>query len=378
MKCVKRSTSRMIKIGCLVIGLVNSCFISAQTNYSLIVAEYNPAEAQTITQIIYKYTFSNDEFKGKEKLLAVKGRVNGTDQVRCDVGNNVLYKNRYLITGIGNVIDLKEKKVVSNDKAKLVKCSGDSIVFYTNDIFKGKYYSVFNCKTNKYEEVKALLFKPIIGQDIGVDYDKPNRRILLYPPKKEKVILVSDAGFGENLLNTKSSADIPVHWLDNNNFVYPHYNQAKNEATIYKVNVNKTQTKLGVIKDIPPSYINSYFSKDENGNLVYDCAKGEYIIDLKNNKIIEVLNKNVGNNFEVECKTQSYGHTIFFEKNEIGKYFFDLKTVKTNKVAVVVNKQMLIQNEVYPQGLAVWNKTSKKWKNIDAENVASVIGWIEE
>ncbi len=378
MKCEGFKESLFVKITCLLIILSAGPFAAAQTNYSLIVAQYEPAEAQTLTQHIYKYNFENGEYKGNEKLLSVKGRVNGADNVRCDVGDNVIYKNRYLITGIGNIIDLKEKKVLSSDKTKLVKCSGDSIVFYTNDIFKGKYYSVFDCKTNKYEEVKALLFKPLLGQDIGVDYETQNRRIWLYPPKKEKVLLVNDAGFGENLVDGKSVADIPVMWVDNNNFVFPYYNMSKNEATLIKVNVDKTQTKLGVIKDVPVSHSNSCFTKDENGNIKYVCAKGDYIVDLKNNKITEVVNEQVGNNFEVEYKTQSYGHSIVFEKNEIGKYCFDLKSAKTNKKSIAIHKQLMVGKEQYSQGLAVWTVTGKKWKTIDAEEIAAVIGWIED
>lgn len=344
---------------------------------ALIVSQYEAGEAKALIQHIYKLNFENGEFKGKEKLLSVVGKSEGADYVRTDVGENLIYKNRYLVTGLGNIIDLEQKKVISHDRARLVKCSGDSIIFYTNDIFKGKYYSVFNCKTGVYGEVKALLFKPVIGQDIGVDYETQNRRIWLYPPDKDKVLLVNDAGFGENLVNSKNSPDIPVKWIDNNNFIFPYYNNAKNEATIIKVNVNKTQTKIGTIKDIPASHENSYFTTDGLGNIEYVCSKGKFVIDAAGGKITEVVYDHLGNDFDIEYKSQSYGHIVKHAKTEIGKYHCELNTVQAGKDIIALNNQLVIGKEIYPQGLAVWNGVTKKWRTIDMDDVAAVIGWIE-
>jgi hypothetical protein len=358
-------------------ALVMFSFLSLKAQKTaLIVSQYEAGDVKALIQHIYKLNFENGEFKGKEKLLSVVGKAEGADYVRTDMGENVIYRNRYLITGIGNIIDLEQKKVVSHDRTKLVKCSGDSIIFYTNDIFKGKFYSVFNCKTGIYAEVKALLFKPQAGQDVGVDYETQNRRIWLYPIDKEKILLVNDAGFGENLVNGKT-ADIPLQWIDNNNFVYPYYNNARNEVTLMKVNVNKTQTRIGVIKDVPASHENSYFTKDGQGNIEYVCSKGKYVIDANGGKITEVVFEHLGNDFDVEYKNQSYGHLIKHAKTEIGKYHCELKTVKAGKNMVGLNNQLVIGKEIYPQGLAVWNGVTKKWRTIDMDDVAAVIGWIE-
>jgi hypothetical protein len=35
-------------------------------------------------------------------------------------------------------------------------------------------------------------------------------------------------------------------------------------------------------------------------------------------------------------------------------------------------------DEAYQQGLAVYNIVKNKWENIDAEEVASLVGWIKK
>ena len=130
----------------------NTNFFSQNVTYSLIVVHYDPASKGEFKQLVYSYRFLNGHYIGREELMSFKGRVmegkKEKDYIRTDLGTNILYKNRYLITGIGNIIDLKEKKILFDQKANLVRCSNDSAIYYTNDAFKGKYYSVYNF-TNK-------------------------------------------------------------------------------------------------------------------------------------------------------------------------------------------------------------------------------------
>lgn len=368
---------------CLLIILLFSAVFafdgfSQSTKYSLIVTQYQLINPKALMQDIYRYNFENGEFKGKEKLLTVTGKDGAKDLIRADVEGSFVFKNRWLVTGIGNIIDLQTKQVVFSDKATFIKESNDSLIFYTNDVFKGKFYSVFNAKTGKLTEVKSIMFSAILAQDIEIDYSTSNRAIWLYPPNKDKILLVIDAGFGEEIINSKKTSQIPVYWLDKNNFIFPYYNVSKNEATIFKVNTDKTQTKIGVIKDIPKSHINSFFAKDGDGNLEYVCGKGKYYLEVKNAKISEVIFEHEGSGYDVESKIQPYGHAIKYNKADIGKYQCDIKNIRTCKFAIAVDNKIKIGAEVYPQGIAVWNNITKKWKSIDAEEVAAIAGWIVE
>lgn len=352
-------------------------FTRVGANYSLIVAQYNTANATTLMQDIYSYKFENGEFKGKEKIMSVVGKFDGYDYVRLDVGSNFIYRNRYVITSIGNLIDLQAKKALVTGRSTFVKCSGDSIVFYTNDIFKGKYYSVYDLKSNKHEQVKAVLYKPLVGQDVEIDYATTPRKIWLYPPDKDKVQLVSDAGYGEDLPGAKPGAQIPFIWLDNQSFLFPKYNSTKTECSIMKVTISGQATEIGKISGLGKSSINSSFLKDGKGNYFYLCNKGKFLVDVNGGKVTEVLFDPVGYGFEIECKSQPYGRMVKNGGTEIGKYHAELHTIKTRDGAIAFLNMLRMGAEVYPLGVAVWNNITKKWKMIEADDVAAVVGWIE-
>ena len=61
-------------------------------------------------QKIFSYHFLNGAYVGKDELISLQGKKDGKDYVRTDLKVNTVYKQRYLIAGIGNIIDLVEKK----------------------------------------------------------------------------------------------------------------------------------------------------------------------------------------------------------------------------------------------------------------------------
>ena len=71
---------------------------------------YDESNKANLGQLIYRYNFVNNVYAGRDQIISINGRKDNKDFVRCDKGENTLYKNRYLISGIGNVIDLSEKK----------------------------------------------------------------------------------------------------------------------------------------------------------------------------------------------------------------------------------------------------------------------------
>ncbi len=221
--------------------ICNRAVFSQNTTYSLIVIHYDPASKGEFKQLVYSYRFLNGHFVGRDELMTFKGRVmdgkKEKDYIRTDLGTNILYKNRYLITGIGNIIDLKEKKILYDQKANLVRCSNDSAIYYTNDAFKGKFYSVYNFTTNKFSEVKSLTFKAVAGQDIEFDRSAQPYKLNFYPVDKPKVVLSTDAGYGQTNTESKRN-EVSVWWLDKNSFVYPYFNKDNTEITFMKVTID--------------------------------------------------------------------------------------------------------------------------------------------
>src|SRR4051812_42680362 len=99
-----------MKFQLLVISVLVSSLVTAQdVKQSLLVchADLTPAAQKVFRQKIYAYHFTNGTYTGREELISIDGKANGHDYVRVDRGKNVIYKDRYLVTGIGNIIDLR-------------------------------------------------------------------------------------------------------------------------------------------------------------------------------------------------------------------------------------------------------------------------------
>lgn len=349
----------------------------------LLVAEHDVQAATNHQQNLLRYSCDNGTWSAKEKLLSVTTMKSGetSNWVRFDVGNNSTYKNRYVVTGIGNVIDVQSKKVILEQKDQFVRGSNDSLIFYTNDLIKGKYYSVLDLKTNAYAQVKNPAFKAITGNDVEADCSLKNYKIYYYPPSAAKVELVRDAGYGEDLSQVAGArAQCPFWWIDNNTFLYPNYSQGKDMVTICKVTVSTKQSEIiGTIDQLPQSQSPSKFSLDGDGNVLYNCSRGAWLIDYKKKKVSMEKWLSVGNGFSISVEpVPQKGYTIRYNEKEIGTYFCDLSQVKTCEGSIAFTYELVLGEEHYLQGVAAWTNATSQWKTIDNSDVAAVVGWMEE
>jgi len=361
----------------LLIGLI--AFSQSGIKQALIVVHVETPIKAEFKQRIFAYHFLNGHFTGREELLVVNGKQNGKDYIRTDLGPNTLYKDRYMITSIGNIIDLKEKKILFDGRAQLVRCSNDSAIFFTNDFVKGKFYSVYDFKTNKYGEVKNLTFKAKPGQDVEFDKTTQPIKLFLYPSNKAKVELVKDAGFTQVLSDGKTP-DPPMWWLDNTNFVYVSYNKENTELSATKVNVESKNATL--IGKIPFKAGKTAPIVKHEDKFVTTLSYGDKIvaINTKNDKVEELSFTYPSDGFVAEAKASGSGRRVLQANNqkELGKYHFQLSRFKTSEHTLGLVKEIVVGTESYQQGMAVWNFEQKKFENVDADEVLALVGWINE
>ncbi|MBL7883788.1 MAG: hypothetical protein JNL69_06945 [Bacteroidia bacterium] len=354
----------------------------SQKSMSLLVAEYDENAASNHLQHLVKYTFLNGMMTGKETIVSVPSKKEGkTDYVRFDIGKCKLINNQFLITGIGNVIDVKAKKIVVSERAEFVKYSGDSIVFYTNDIFKGKFYSVLNTKTGKYQKVENANYNPLPRPDVEADETTKPFSITAYYINGKKDELVKDAGYGEAqpLLGDDVKRKFQLFWIDNKSFLYANFSKNQQNASIYKVSLDKSIEKIADITEIPATAANAFFEYAADGTIVYSCGKGKFSIDLVKKKADKLMLEAAGNNFLIEAEENvKYGRAIKFEGVEIGKKWCHTSNAKSINGHIALQNDIVIGSERYPQGVIVWNNITKKWITIEVASFEEIIGWIEE
>lgn len=358
--------------------LVSAWLKSQDVQQSLIVVHVDPASKNQFKQQIYAYHFLNGSFTGRDELLTVVGRKEGKDYIRTDIGKNTIYKNRYLITGIGNIIDLREKKVLLDTRSTLVRCNNDSAVFYTNDIFKGKFYSVYDFKKSEYSEVKDLLFKPRLGKDVEFDKTTAPFKINYYPVGAEKITICEDAGYGQAGTAESHVPDPPLYWLDNANFIYSNFNKENTELAFYKLNIESKDSKLiGKVVITRESLPAEVFRLNETQALVA-LGYHQILIDHKEKTVSDLAFSSPGNNFSYECKPAAAGRIVKLSGKEIGKYHFNPLNFTTDINIAALVKEITVGTESYQQGISVWNNVNKSWAAVDAEEVLRLVGWINE
>jgi hypothetical protein len=352
-------------------------YAQTNTDESLIVVHFDETKKETVGQLIYRYNFVNNAYVGREKIIAIEGLKNGKDYIRFDKGENTLYNNRYLISGIGNIIDLKTKKVLHDGSAKLVRCSNDSIIFFVNDIFKGKFYSYFDLKTNTYSEIKSATFKSISGQHVEFNRNSSPYKLEYYPAGKEKIILMEDAGHG-GVSSIDKKVDIPIYWIDNTTFLFPYIKITDLEGSIVKYNLlTKTAKTLGTfnsLSKIPATY---KLMKGNNSFIEFYFKEKLYLINPVKETMLISNYREVDANYSIEVEAKPKGRAIFYKGKEIGRNHFELNTFKTSTNYAAFLKEVKMDEESFQQGLSAYITASAKWQNIVTIDIASVVGWIK-
>jgi hypothetical protein len=369
----------------IIFTIAVNTFGFSQKKVSLLVAEYDKDGAVNHNQHLIKYVFSDGIMIAREPIVTtpIQKEKEGkkVDYVRFDIGKNRIYRNRYLITGIGNIIDIKNKKVVMDDHAPFVSFNGDSVIFYTDDIFKGKYYSIYNLRTEKYHKVENANYNPSPTPNVDVDIISRPFSISYYDIKGKQTLLVNDAGYGEPLPITggKIKRKLPLLWIDKKYFIYANYDKSQKTASIYKVGLDKSSEKLTAIDSIPLTNSNTFFEYDANGAIIYSCGKGRFIIDLNKKQANKIVYENVSNNFLIESiENPNYGRVIKFEDAEIGKKWCRFDNAQTIKEYIAIENDMVAGNDRYFHGVAVWNNITKKWTTLKVFELATIVGWMQE
>ncbi len=361
----------------MVFGFLSGLYSQGNDKQSLYLVHVDGGK--TFKQRIFAYHFLNGSFTGRDEVIMVEGKREGKDYIRTDLGTSTIYKDRYLITGIGNIIDLKEKKVLFDGRANLLlRCANDSAVFYTNDVFKGKYYSVYDFKKGQYTVVKDLLFRPKLGRDVEFDKTITPFKIYYYPQGKPKVVLTEDAGYGQQGTKDNSVPDPLMYWLDNDNFIYTRYNQGNTELTIVKINVDSKETteigKVAIGKELTPA-VWARVSKDQ---LMMRLGNRQIQIDLAGNTVTQLEFSRPDFGFSYACKSDAKGRVLKLNGKDIGKFHFEARNFAAgNNIAAFV-KELMIGTDSYQQGLMAWNQTKQAWEPVEADEVLTVLGWARD
>ncbi|MFN8711332.1 MAG: hypothetical protein ACK5Z2_00670 [Bacteroidota bacterium] len=371
---------RRIGLYCILVGTVALCSGGIATVPLLVFTNYDSGESGTHLQHLNTVSVGDAKPGIPAELLSLPVPTNASKSAaRFDLGRNHIHNNRWLITANGDIFDLTLKKLVLQTRDRFIRAGSDSLIFYTNDIIRGKYYSVFSEKTGTYTQVTKPGWKAITGRDAEADCTTLPFHIYEYHPSAPKTELVADAGSGENLsLRPNEKPSCPLFWLNNNQLLFPKYTNGGQTLSIMLVNAaSGNVSEIGRLEEVQPSRTAFRFLKGENAQLLFHCGKGWYVVNTVAGSISPENKLDVGFGFSVGLDAYPLqGNPVLYRGQTIGTYFCDPEAVYTAEGRIAFCADQLIGGERFRKGIAIWTTTAGSWKWVSDGDAAAVCGWI--
>ncbi len=364
---------------------------NAQT---LIVAEYR-IDQPKIGNYTYltAFHFVNGIFHSKDTIAGFPTNRAGHpgSYVRFDLGENFIYKNQYVISGTGNVIDLKTGKLVIEESDVFVEAKGDSIIFQRENIFTGTGQLLLNLSNGKYRFInknpvnRQRQYSPDHRHSLYVDQSKLPYKIFLSDSSNlEKRLLVSDAGTGPNLTTDSQFPNILTHWISNNEFLYTVHRLYKpvndpncSRVMMHKYNIDTGADSLFTQLDYEiTGFLNDKFLTDGISQTIYRTSgMNHYLLDKKQG-LLPYPSWQYGYDFSIDNEfKKEYGNIIRYKGAEIGRLWVNPGVVTNGAIALEYGE--VGSNLGYPKGFKVWTTLSQSWITICLPWICSVIGWIK-
>lgn len=370
---------------------------SGQTKHQkLIAAEYR-IDSPRVGNFTYlvSYNFANGHLLSKDTLLGVPTIRKGIagSYVRYDLGKNFIYKNRYVISGIGNVIDIKTKSLVMEESDDFILAQGDTLIFHRDNIFTGTGYLMLDLKSRKYKFInqdkldkdKDRRSSPDKMHYLSIDQSKIPYKIWLHNADSKKRLVVNDAGHGPNLMYTSQFPTIETHWINNHTFLYAVHEtkfdigrKDYSRVTLRQFDiVTNFDTVFSILDSISNGKTNGKFFIDNIGQLIYRSSGWSYhLVDTANQLLKNYPFYELGFGFSIENKTDQDGTVIKYNNMEIGKLWCSNDVVGEGLIAVEFGD--IGSNLAYPKGIMTWSKHTNKWTTISIPWLSNVIGWVDE
>lgn len=389
--------------------LINICLLlltnlAAAQNFKqkLLVAEFriDSPRAGNFTYLV-AYNFEKGLLTSKDTILGAetfKKDLKGHYQryVRFEFGKNFIYHSRYVVSGTGNVIDIKDKKLVTEEADDFISASGDTMIFHRNNVYTGTGYYLLNLKTAEYRRIddkkhdqdRANRTSPDQLRFLSIDRSSIPYKIVLHDTLGSKTILVKDAGQGPNT----PSPDIKTHWLNNTSFLYtvhtinkidsPKLNELSEKADfpfrvpylltlqVHHYNIESNIDSITQMFDsLTNGETNDRFFKDGKGQLIYRTTDIRYfVVDTVHATLSPYLLYEAGNNFSFDILANTNGNNIYYKGKKIGVNHPYKRVVGTGAIALETANNII----------HVWSEHTQQWSKLNIPWISSLVGWIDD
>ncbi len=396
MSCLHKSRMRAIGIFILMVVYGADGFTQSKLQ-KLLVAEYRiDSSGSGKYTYLTAYKFKEGLFVSKDTLFeapTTKEGIMGAYVVYGYYagGENTIYKNRYVITTNGAVIDVRSGKLVREQSDHFVEAIGDTLIFTRNDSITGKRYLALDLKTGAYDFIKEnTWYKPRFGNSspdnnyyLTIDRSTFPYKVCLNGYDGNRKVVVSDAG--EGFYNSLSSQlpDVETYWLNNHSFLYVvhHLKRSAQDKLYHKVDIRKYNLTDGsddsffTLDSIPQGVLNGYFYENGVGETLYVASSGQaYLLDTIHSRLLDYPEAKWGHHFTT--RSDKDGLAFKYKDMEIGTIW--AKGVFIDQGVISTEYGETGSNLGYPKGIKVWTAEKKEWVTFDIPWISAIVGWLNE
>ena len=340
---------------------------------ALLVSECEGTDGICSTQTIVRYRFVDGVQVSNDLILRT-----ATLRVRFDLGQNHIYRNRYVLTEWGDVIDIQTKKVLHEGIGEYIATEGSRLIQRVKRTgVAGVFY--YDVESRRYSRLRSPnkwelpgLLSPDQTKSVSVgDFGKHD--VWLHTLKSKEKLIAS--GFRVSVSDSCCSLPkLSVLWLDNDRILTQ---SANGEIVILRV-TGEVEPLLKIPVNEPPNTLPEFY-RNADGQIIYDHGEEAYILEIANKKYLPYKWVSLGNGFERESDSsagQQSGNMIRFQGQEIGRWW--ACCAKTTNGFVAMEYGDAGSNLGYPKGVKVWNSVNNQWLTIDAKRLNTIIGWVVE
>ena len=313
----------------------------------------------------------------RDGLLVSKDTILTTKytQVRYDLGKNHIYRNRYVITNWGDVVDIQNKKLLHDGIGDYVGIEGDRVIQHVKRADDGGYF-YYDLNRNRYQRILVPTkweMPGMLSPDETKSVEGEGNRIWLRRLNGERKLLGS--GFdGRAQPEVSFVAAPPLLWLDNTRIL----SQTGN-GEIVVVRLDGTVIPVVNIPVSLTNYTKPDFFRNVDNKIVYTCCDKSYVIDVEGKSWAPYEWLALGFGFDAEYETnRSYGHIIRYQGKEIGRLWASVWDASAFDGYVAFEYGDVGSNLGYPKGIKVWSSATRKWTTINEKSGLKIIGWVAE
>jgi hypothetical protein len=363
---------------------------------SLLVANIDDSNSEwERTQDLIRYNFEKGELISTETIVSNPG-----GQLRFNCDESRVYRNRYVITDFGDIVDLTTRQFIhrggsGSGYTRLLEVEGDYVYIHQPQAETYYYFDLANLETVDLEDPGSWALPGLLSPDRSKSVTSGGLnggQIWLHELNGETELL--GEGFYVEYSEVSSSfAGVPLLWLDNERILTQQSNGVLVLITIDGSVVPVVNIDLSAF-DSAPSGLNGALHaslfRNLSGDIIYSISlltpedgfrENRFVIDVETNSY-SLYNDpewiTLGHEFEYSPEEDPA--VLRYKGKEIGteEYFIARYVRTTDGHLATISRE----TSEYPTSIKVWSRASGKWTSMDFEfpvwiTYSAVIGWVE-